>query len=71
MKAVPIQSSDDPRSLKKVNKVYVSNKLPALFYMLLKRKRANTTLQTGDQCINPRVHGRSVFSPSLAKVVNQ
>ena len=53
MKAVPIQSSDDPRSLKKVDKVYVSNKLPALFYMLLKRKRANITLQTGVSVLTP------------------
>ena len=52
MKAVPIQSSDDPRSLKKVDKVYVSNKLPALFYMLLKRKTANTTL-TGVGVLTP------------------
>ena len=53
MKAVPIQSSEDPRSLKKVgNKSYVSNKLPALFYMLLHFKDA-TTLQTGVSVLTP------------------
>ena len=52
MKAVPIQSSEDPRSLKKVGKVYVSNKLPALFYMLLHFKDA-TTLQTGVSVLTP------------------
>ena len=62
MKAVPIQSSDDPRSLKKVDKVYVSNKLKRHMQGIVficsilhaaKAKRANTRLQTGVSVLTP------------------
>lgn len=72
MKAVPIQSSDDPRSLKKVDKVYVSNKLPALFYMLLKRKTANTTL-TGVSVLTPcawQISVQSIFGEGRKSINN-